>query len=300
MLRKIECAAVAQRLAAQARSRLSGANAGLATGKRVCAVQVGGEQQAWYVNARKHAERLALKELGVSWETKTMDADSTANEIMSTVAALNNDPSVAGVLVVRPVPEQLSINLLQQAVHPLKDIEGMHPNSIGRVVYGSKLQGAILWPCTAKASVEVLRQGLLDFEGTDSLAGVEVLVVGNSDVLVKPMVSILHGEGATVTVCHPHMANFAAYTRSADVVVSSANLGHHTISGDMLKPGAILLDLGMNVADGKFVGGDVDLNSCGHIKAYSSLAHGIGRVRSAVMCDNLAQAILELRKTSSA
>mmetsp|Transcript_4458 Transcript_4458/g.9578 ORF Transcript_4458/g.9578 Transcript_4458/m.9578 type:complete len:296 (-) Transcript_4458:209-1096(-) len=291
---KIDCVSVANRVLARARQRVEGLDL---SSKRVCAVQIGSEQQAWYVNARRHAQRTAFRELGVSWEHKQMSSACTVNEALSTIAALNNDTSVAGVVVVRPVPDSLPIKLLQQAVHPLKDIEGMHPNSIGRVVYGSKLQGAILWPCTAKASVEVLRQGLLDAEGRDSLQGVEVLVAGNSDVLAKPVVSILHGEGATVTICPPNVANFAAYTRSADVVIASSNLGFKALHGDMLKPGAILIDLGMNVSDGMFEGGDADLASCeGHIKAYSSLSHGIGRVRSAIMCDNLAQAIVEQQK----
>lgn len=259
--------------------------------RRVCAVQLGPESM-WYLGARKHARLQAMRSLDIDWDVRELPAGCTNNEALSAIAAINADDSVGGIVVVRPVPDHLSIKLLQEAVHPLKDVEGMHPNSIGKVVYGQKARA--LWPCTAKATVLVLQQGRLDMGLGASLEGVEVVVVGSSDVLVKPTVSLLHSEGATVTVC-PALAStssFAAHTRSADVVISSANQGPGIIRGDMLKPGCVLLDVGMNVQDDVFVGGDVDLDSCLGVAArYASLVHGIGVVRSAVFCQNFVQAV---------
>jgi len=305
-MRPIAAAAVSKRLFAKARARLEGI---AVDGLRVCSVQIGAEKAVYYVNAQRHARRTIWRELKVDWESRVMPFESSQNEVLTALSALNADDRVAGVVIVRPVPEDtISIKILQQAVDPSKDLEGMHPNSIGRVVYGAQSdRNRILWPCTAKAAVEVLKEGLAELDaeshftrggkdadfGSSLLDGVEVLVIGSSDVLVKPMVSILHGVGATVTVCPPFIPNLAAYTRSVDVVVSAANTGRtDLISGDMLKPGCIALDLGLNIYNGKFIGGDFDLPSCKEVASrFSSLVHGIGTVRSAIMCENLVEAI---------
>mmetsp|Transcript_10925 Transcript_10925/g.17898 ORF Transcript_10925/g.17898 Transcript_10925/m.17898 type:complete len:282 (-) Transcript_10925:515-1360(-) len=263
---------------AEAKRRLIGKSG------HVCCVEIG-DSCGLFDRARRHAQGL-VEEVGLGWKVKRLGQDACMNEVLSTVGALNVDQDVRGIVIARPVPSGLSIKGIQQAVHPLKDIEGMSPTSIGRVVYGAS--DSILWPCTAKASVEVIRRVMPEGD----LRGVEVLIVGRSDVVVKPVSSILHREGATVTVCTPDIPNFAAYSRGADVVITSAGTGVGSIRGDMLKPGSVLLDLGLNHRGNEFIGGDADLHSClmvaGH---FSSLAHGVGVVRSSVLCLNLATAI---------
>ncbi len=291
--RRIDCAKVGRALVARAQAAQQDA-ARRGEGQdllKVVSVQVG-ELAPWAVGPRRHAQRV-LEGLGVLFEARQLGARVTQNELLSSIAGLNADPGVHGVLVARPLgAAQLSIKQAQQAVHPAKDVEGMHPGSIGRLVYGARAgDGEPLYPCTARASVEVLRRGLSELGLGESLRGCEVLVVGSSDVLAKPIVSLLHAEGATVTVVGERTANLAAYARASDALVCAANCPQ-VVTGDMLKPGAVLVDLGLNVdSEGRFLCGDADLASCSLVAGkLTSLALGVGGVRSAVLFGNLVRA----------
>lgn len=245
---------------------------------KVVSVRIGECQSHFY----KHAIR-TLTPLGVNWETVAMPVDTSRNEILMKIGALNSDPSVHGIMIMKPVvSSHLSISLLQQSLHPHKDIEGMHPTNLGKIVYG---QQDTLWPVTAKAAIEVL----CSMRG--SLQGSEVLVIGTSDVLAKPITSLLHAEGATVTVCCPSISNLAAYSRSADIVITAVSNGIRFSSEGMFKPGCVVIDLGSNLnSDGLFVGGDVDMRAC-KISKFASLTHGVGVVRTSVLVNNLVRAV---------
>ena len=165
------------------------------------------------------------------------------------------DPQITGIFLQRPVPESIPIKTLQKAIHPLKDVEGMHPTSIGNIVYNELELG----PCTAMASVELLRRTGQDLKGLD------VVVIGHSEIVGKPIAFLLMAEGATVTVCHHMTKDVADHSRRADAVfvaVGKPNL----ITADMLKFGATLIDIGINrVTDeqGKSrIVGDSDFDSC--------------------------------------
>ncbi len=151
---------------------------------------------------------------------------------------MNADPRVTGIIIQRPVPAHIPIKALQSAIHPLKDVEGMHPASIGNIVYNQ----LDLAPCTAAASVELLKETGLD------LKGLEVVVVGHSEIVGKPIAFLLMSEGATVTVCHHMTRSVAAHARRADalfVAVGKPRL----IKADMVKPGAAVIDIGINARD---------------------------------------------------
>lgn len=140
-------------------------------------------------NQRRTAERL-----GIGFEERIFPESVSIEELQAAIHALNVDPRVTGVVLQRPIPPHLAIRSLQSAIHPLKDVEGMHPASIGRIVY----QNCELAPCTALAAVELLRRTGL------SLPGLKVTVIGHSEIVGKPIAFLLMSEGATVTVCH-HM-----------------------------------------------------------------------------------------------
>ena len=182
---------------------------------------------------------------------------------------MNADPRVTGIIIQRPVPRAHPDQGPAGAIHPLKDVEGMHPASIGNIVYNQ----LDLAPCTAAASVELLKATGLD------LKGLEVVVVGHSEIVGKPIAFLLMSEGATVTVCHHMTRSVAAHARRADalfVAVGKPRL----IKADMVKPGAAVIDIGINAetaADGTTrIVGDVDTDS---VKAGRLLDHAGARRR---------------------
>ena len=200
-------------------------------------------------------QRLKAEKVGIIFEEKDYPHDISTNELQAAITNFNVDPKVTGIFLQRPAPESISIKTLQKAIHPLKDVEGMHPTSIGNIVYNELELG----PCTAMASVELLRR-----TGQD-LKGLEVVVIGHSEIVGKPIAFLLMAEGATVTVCHHMTKDVADHSRRADAVfvaVGKPNL----ITADMLKSGATLIDIGINrVTDeqGKSrIVGDSDFDSC--------------------------------------
>ena len=200
-------------------------------------------------------QRLKAEQVGIIFEEKEYPYDISANELQAAIANFNVDPKVTGIFLQRPVPDSIPIKILQRAIHPLKDVEGMHPTSIGNIVYNELELG----PCTAMASVELLRRTGQDLKGLD------VVVIGHSEIVGKPIAFLLMAEGATVTVCHHMTKDVADHSRRADAVfvaVGKPNL----ITADMLKFGATLIDIGINrVTDeqGKSrIVGDSDFDSC--------------------------------------
>jgi len=216
----------------------------------------------------------------IAFEERHFAADATRAELIAAIGTMNADPRVTGIIVQRPVPEPISIRELQSAVHPLKDVEGMHPASIGNIVYNQ----VELAPCTAAASVELLRR-----TGRD-LKGLEVVVVGHSEIVGKPIAFLLMAEGATVTVCHHMTRDLAVHSRQADamfVAVGKPRL----ITGNMIKPGAAVIDIGINRiegADGKMITvGDVDYDSCAEVAGWiTPVPGGVGPVTVAFLMRN--------------
>lgn len=225
-------------------------------------------------------QKRSAEKAGLMFEEHHFPADITQDQMLAAIGAMNADPRVTGIILQRPAPHHLSIKQLQAAIHPLKDVEGMHPASIGNIVYNEVELG----PCTAMASVELLKRTGLN------LAGLEVVVVGHSEIVGKPIAFLLMSEGATVTVCHHMTRNLAVHSRRADAVfvaVGKAGL----ITGNMVKPGAAVIDIGINqvtLPDGSTkVVGDVDYESvlpvCGWI---TPVPGGVGPVTVAVLLRN--------------
>jgi methylenetetrahydrofolate dehydrogenase (NADP+)/methenyltetrahydrofolate cyclohydrolase len=203
---------------------------------------------------------------------------------------MNVDPRVTGIIIQRPVPDHIPIRTLQGAVHPLKDVEGMHPASIGNIVYNQ----LDLAPCTAAASVALLKETGLD------LKGLEVVVVGHSEIVGKPIAFLLMSEGATVTVCHHMTRSVAAHARRADalfVAVGKPRL----IKSDMVKPGAAVIDIGINAEtapDGSSrIVGDVDTESVREVASWiTPVPGGVGPVTVAILLRNTLVALRRQRE----
>lgn len=225
-------------------------------------------------------QRARAEQAGIGFEERRFPADLTAEELEAAIHGMNADPRVTGIIIQRPVPAHIPIRAIQAAIHPLKDVEGMHPASIGNIVYNQ----LDLAPCTAAASVELLKATGLE------LKGLEVVVVGHSEIVGKPIAFLLMSEGATVTVCHHMTRSVAAHARRADalfVAVGKPRL----IKADMVKPGAAVIDIGINaetLPDGSSrIVGDVDTESVKEVASWiTPVPGGVGPVTVAILLRN--------------
>ncbi len=216
---------------------------------------------------------------GVDFEARNYPAETSLEQLIGILQGLNGDPRVNGIIIQRPLPDHIPVKVLQKAVHPLKDVEGMHPASIGNIVYNDLALG----PCTAVAAVEILKTLPLQMEGLN------VTVIGHSEIVGKPIAFLLMGLGATVTVCHHMTRSVAMHSRAADAVfVAVGKPG--LVTGDMLKPGAALIDIGINRIDppeGPRTVGDADMASCAEVAGWiTPVPGGVGPVTVATLMKN--------------
>jgi methylenetetrahydrofolate dehydrogenase (NADP+)/methenyltetrahydrofolate cyclohydrolase len=224
-------------------------------------------------------QRRVAEQVGITFEERAYSDRVTQEELLAAIRALNADPRVTGIIIQRPVPRRIAVKELQAAVHPLKDVEGMHPASIGNIVYNELTLG----PCTSVAAVELLKRTGLE------LKGLEVVVIGHSEIVGKPIAFLLMSEGATVTVCHHMTRNLAVHSRQADAVFVAVGKPR-LITGNMIKPGAALIDIGINqiaTDDGAKVVGDADYESCHEVAGWiTPVPGGVGPVTVSILMRN--------------
>lgn len=205
---------------------------------RLAALYVG-ENRASRLYMRKQREACAA--LGIEYETAGLPVESTEERVLEEIQRLNEDPRVTGIIAQMPVPPHIDSRRLRLHLDPAKDVEGMHPESMGRLVYGT----ARLVPCTAAAAVELARSVHPSFSRLD------VTIVGHSETVGKAISLLLLQspfESATPTVCHIATRDLAAHTRSADILfVAVGKPG--LVRGWMIKPGATVIDIGINHVD---------------------------------------------------
>ncbi len=208
-----------------------------------------------------------------------LEGEATEASVTATVRALNDDPAVDGLIVQMPLPPTIRLRAVIDAIDPAKDIDGIHPLNAGLLRLG--YEGFL--PATAHAAIEIMRRSGIE------IAGKEAVVVGRSAVVGMPAAFILVREDATVTVCHSRTVDLAAHVRRADIVVVAA--GHPgLITGAMLKPGAVVVDVGINVVDGRLVG-DVDFASAVEVaSAITPVPGGVGPLTNAILLTHLIRA----------
>ena len=227
-------------------------------------------------------QRMKAEQVGFVFEEKQFTEDISVNVLLAAIASFNVDPKVTGIILQRPVPENIPIKSLQKAIHPLKDVEGMHPASIGNIVYNELELG----PCTAMASVELLRR-----TGND-LKGLEVVVIGHSEIVGKPIAFLLMAEGATVTVCHSRTKNLTDICRSADVIIAAIGIPNF-VRGDMVSEGVVAIDVGINRVNapkkkrGYMLVGDIEFESVSRkAAAITPVPGGVGPMTIAMLLSN--------------
>lgn len=218
------------------------------TGSRpgLAAVLVGDNpaSQVYVRNKQKACEKAGF----ASWLHK-LDANTSQGDLLKLIASLNNDPKVHGILVQLPLPKHLDTELILDAVTPLKDVDGFGPENLGLLTSGRPR----LLPCTPHGVLIMLQRNNIP------ISGKHVVVLGRSTIVGKPMGLILlqNGIDATVTICHSKTANLKEISRQADILVAAIGRPHF-VTPDMVKPGAVVVDVGINrLDDGKLVG-DVD------------------------------------------
>ena len=189
----------------------------------------------------------ACDELGIRAFQYSLPADTTQEELLELLGRLNADPEVHGILVQSPLPEQIDEAYITNCVAPDKDVDAFHPFNVGRIMLGDY---AFL-PCTPAGIMEILAHYGID------PAGKHCVVVGRSHIVGRPMSMLLLHANATVTVCHSHTRELAGHTRRADILVAAVGK-ERFITADMVKPGAVVIDVGMNRDSEGRLCGDVD------------------------------------------
>lgn len=236
-----------------------------------------GENAASEVYVRN--KRQACERAGMESQLHRLSADISTEDLLSHVHKLNQDERVHGILVQLPLPPAIDAQLVLDAVAPLKDVDAFHPENVGRIVQGRPR----FLPCTPQGIQQLLlRRGV-------RISGRHVVVVGRSDIVGKPIANMLVQRGAeadaTVTVCHSRTADLPAITRQADILIVAIGQAHF-IKADMVKPAAVVVDVGINrLADG--LAGDVDFDAVKEVAGMiTPVPGGVGPLTVAMLLKN--------------
>ena len=218
--------------------------------------------------------------LGVEAVVRALPEDAAEDAVMALIDELNNDANIHGVLMMRPLPRHIDEDKARRALKPEKDMDGITDVALGGVFSGNNIGYA---PCTAQSCIEIL-----DHYGVD-LKGKKVCVIGRSLVIGKPVSMMALGKNATVTICHSRTENLAETVKAADVVIAAVGKAGF-VTGDMLREGQTVIDVGINVnAEGKLCG-DVDFEAAeGIVSAITPVPGGVGAVTTAVLMQHLVE-----------
>ena len=244
------------------------------------AVIIVGENPASQVYVRnKHK---ACTELGFHSESVELPEDTTREQLLTEIKRLNNAPEIHGILVQLPLPKALQKyeSEVLEAISPLKDVDGFHPVNVGRLVTGQKA----LVPCTPDGCIKMLELAGIPIEGANAV------VIGRSNIVGKPMLNLLLSRNATVTICHSRTKNLAEVTSKADILVAAVGKPGF-VTADMVKPGATVIDVGINRIAPKKLVGDVDFEAVKEVAgAITPVPGGVGLLTIAMLMMNTVDA----------
>lgn len=221
----------------------------------------------------------ACEKAGINGRLVEIEGDATERRVIEAIHALNADDAITGIIVQMPLPPSIRLRAVVDSIDPAKDIDGIHPINAGLLRLG--YDGFL--PATAHAAVEILRRSAIEIEGK------RAVVVGRSAVVGMPAAFLLVRENATVTVCHSRTRDLAHHVRDAEIVVVAAGRPG-LIRGDMLRPGVVIVDVGINVVDDTIVG-DVEFESARAVaSAITPVPGGVGPLTNALLLAHLARA----------
>ncbi len=242
------------------------------------AVVLVGEDPASQVYVRSKGKQTV--EVGMNSYEHKLEADTSESDLLALIDRLNNDPAVHGILVQLPLPGHLDEDLVINAIDPAKDVDGFHISNVGLLGTGQKS----MVPCTPLGCLMMLR----DHHG--SLSGMDAVVIGRSNIVGKPMAQLLLGDSCTVTIAHSRTKDLPGAVRRADIVVAAVGRPQ-MVPGDWIKPGATVIDVGINRIDkpegGTRLVGDVDFDSCAAVAgAITPVPGGVGPMTIACLLAN--------------
>ena len=215
------------------------------------------------------------EETGMHSRTIRLDEGITQEELEEEIHRLNEDPAIHGILVQLPLPAHLNEHAALGKILPEKDVDGFHLINAGHLMTGT--EGVI--PCTPKGALYMIRSTGIDLNGK------EAVVIGRSNIVGKPMAMLLLQQNCTVTLCHSRTKDLASHTRRADILVAAVGKPYF-VTADMVKPGAVVIDVGINRVDGK-VCGDVDFESVKETAGWiTPVPGGVGRMTIAMLLAN--------------
>ena len=230
-------------------------------------------------------KRRDCEEVGIASKLHKLPAETTQDELLQLIARLNKDDSVHGILVQLPVPEQIDTERVLESISPIKDVDAFHPENVGRLVQNRPLY----LPCTPHGCVELLKRNNIE------TAGKHVVVVGRSDIVGKPLSVMLaqRGADATVTICHSRTTDLPAVTRMADILIVAIGRPNF-VTAEMVKPGAAVIDVGINRTDDGLVG-DVDFAAVKEVAGHlTPVPGGVGPLTRVVLLVNTLNAARRL------
>ena len=273
---RIDGNALSQQLRAEVANRTLALKAkGITPGLAVILV---GDNSASQVYVRNKVK--ACQDSGLHSVLEQYDASFTEAALLARVEALNNDPSIHGILVQLPLPAHIDAQKVIEAISPLKDVDGFHIASAGALMTG--MPG--FWPCTPYGCIK-----MLDSIGYN-LKGKHAVVIGRSNIVGKPMAMMLLQKNATVTICHSATPNLKEMTLQADVIVAAVGK-RNVLTVDMVKPGAVVLDVGMNRNDEGKLCGDVDFAGVEQVASYiTPVPGGVGPMTITMLLVNTLEA----------
>ena len=218
----------------------------------------------------------ACLEAGITSYEITFDENITEEELLAKIRELNADNAVDGILVQLPLPKHISEERVIETISPAKDVDAFHPENVGKIMIGNYT----FLPCTPAGVIELLKHYNVQVEGK------KCVIIGRSNIVGKPMAHLLLERNGTVTVCHSRTREHCEITKEADILVVAIGRANF-VTGDMVKPGAVVIDVGINrLSDGKLVG-DVDFSSVEpHVSAITPVPGGVGPMTITMLLKN--------------
>ncbi len=225
-----------------------------------------------YVNNKKKA----CEATGIYSEEYALPANTTQEDLLALINSLNKKPEVSGILVQSPLPEGLDEGAVVEAIDPQKDVDAFHAYNVGKIMQGSYT----FLPCTPAGVIELIKSTGVE------ISGKQCVVIGRSDIVGKPMAMLLLHENGTVTICHSRTKNLPEICRTADILVSAVGRAHF-VTEDMVKPGAVVIDVGMNRDENGKLCGDVEFEEVEPKAGYiTPVPGGVGPMTIAMLMKN--------------
>lgn len=276
MARILDGNAVAGRIREEVKAGIAGLKADFGVTPGLTVIIVGEDPASKVYVGRKHR---ACEELGINSQVVRLPADCAEAALIAEIDRLNADGAVHGILVQLPLPKHIDAEKVLDRIRPDKDVDGFHPLNVGNLTIGREA----LVPCTPHGVVR-----MLELEGIP-VAGKRAVIIGRSNIVGKPMASLLLARNATVTICHSRTADLPAVTRQADILVAAIGKPGF-VTADMVKPGAVVIDVGINRVGDKLAG-DVDFDAVKEIAAaITPVPGGVGPLTIVMLMHNTLKA----------